>query len=687
MRLDDSLNPTRNGPQQGEPGAEPKVSNTRHGGATRTAQSTAAGNIAPSGGYVGRPPMLVNVALAHAAKGYYVHPLREGGKAPILRDWENQATTDPTKIRQWWAEDPRANVGIATGPTGLIAVDFDPKNNPDAYQAWADSEPGRATPAPQQTTNTPSGGQHRLWRASSGGVPNRVGLVPGVDVRSQGGNLVAPGSVLVGAGGSRRPWSAPGGGWELPSVASLPEAPRGVAELLSRPARERHAAPVGVSGQEAAFAREITKVATAPTGTRNQRLNEAAHNLGQLVGPTLSEDLVRTTLTEAAIAAKLDPEEVARTVESGLAAGMARPRKLANAPHAGASLVLTRASDIEIEPVYWLWDGRLALGTLGVLAGREGLGKSTLAYWLASQVTRGRLPGEFNRQPKSVLVCATEDSWSHTIVPRLTAAGADLDQVFQVEMRDDGLPMGLSLPRDVNAVADAARQVDAALMVLDPLMSRLSGTLDTHKDAEVRRALEPLVAMADSTRMAVLGLMHHNKSDSGDLSRSLMGSRAFSAVARSVHSVIQDGSDESGRSRLFGTWKNNLGRDDLPSLAFTIEGVKIDHPGREVHTSRIVWGDEVSVSIQEMQRRATEQQRPKSQTELAGEWLTAYLEGQPGLQCDGEQVRRAAAQAGFPESTLKTAKTRCGVQSTRAGVGKKGSVWYLPGAEVQGVLP
>jgi len=55
-------------------------------------------------------------------------------------------------------------------------------------------------------------------------------------------------------------------------------------------------------------------------------------------------------------------------------------------------LVLTRASDIKPRRVRWLWDGRLALGMLALLAGREGLGKSILGYWLAAMITRGELP-------------------------------------------------------------------------------------------------------------------------------------------------------------------------------------------------------------------------------------------------------------------------------------------------------
>jgi AAA domain len=99
-----------------------------------------------------------------------------------------------------------------------------------------------------------------------------------------------------------------------------------------------------------------------------------------------------------------------------------------------STLVLTPASAIKPRRVCWLWDRRLALGTLALLAGREGVGKSMVAYWLAAMFTRGQLPCEFLGKPTAVLVAATEDSWSQTIVPRLIAADADLSRVYRVEI-------------------------------------------------------------------------------------------------------------------------------------------------------------------------------------------------------------------------------------------------------------
>ena len=123
------------------------------------------------------------------------------------------------------------------------------------------------------------------------------------------------------------------------------------------------------------------------------------------------------------------------------------------------SVRLTRASDIAVRPVHWLWADRVALGTLALLGGREGIGKSTVAYQLAADLTQGRLDGVYLSEPRAVIVAATEDSWGHTIVPRLMAAGADLDRVYRVDVQTyAGFETGLSLPRDLTALGEAVGQ-------------------------------------------------------------------------------------------------------------------------------------------------------------------------------------------------------------------------------------
>ena len=160
------------------------------------------------------------------------------------------------------------------------------------------------------------------------------------------------------------------------------------------------------------------------------------------------------------------------------------------------------------------------------------------------------------------------------------AADADLTCVYRVDVvTAEGTGANLSLPRDLLALEHVVREVGAALIVLDPLLSRLDTALDTHKDAEVRIALEPLVTLADRTEAVVFGLIHVNKSSSSDVLTLLMGSRAFTAVARSVLFVMLDPEDES--RRLLGQPKNNLGRTDLPTKTFRIVGALAGMDWRE----------------------------------------------------------------------------------------------------------
>jgi hypothetical protein len=344
--------------------------------------------------------------------------------------------------------------------------------------------------------------------------------------------------------------------------------------------------------------------------------------------------------------------------------------------HRGRHLTLTPAAEIRPARARWLWDGRMPLGALSILAGREGVGKSSVAYWIAARVTRGELPGEHAGEPRAVLVCATEDSWAHTIVPRLIATGADLRRVYRVEVATDFGTAELSLPGDVERVGQAAHELGASLMLLDPLMSRLSASLDTHRDAEVRQALEPLTKMLDAAGMSGLGLLHFNKSMSGDPLNALMGSRAFGAVARAVSTVVKDPDDDTGARRLFGTPKNNLGPDDLPLLSFTMAGYAVPTDDGDCWTARVVWGDEVTgSSISEVMRRAQDDRGDRSATQEAADWLADWLTSQGG-QDDSAKIKSAGRAAGHNEEALRRARRRLGVRTESHGFPRR-TIWRL----------
>jgi hypothetical protein len=183
---------------------------------------------------------------------------------------------------------------------------------------------------------TGSGGAHGYLAHPSGTVPNSAGrLGPGIDVRGDGGYVVAPPSLH--ASGRRYQWLRPVVSELRPVPPTLLEAVRPSARGASAPVRlDRTRVSAYVA---AAIEGEAREVSGATKGVRNHRLNLAAYRLGQLVGAGLvSENTVREALHISAESAGLGRREANATIRSGLVAGIKQLRALdiASARGAGA---------------------------------------------------------------------------------------------------------------------------------------------------------------------------------------------------------------------------------------------------------------------------------------------------------------------------------------------------------------
>jgi hypothetical protein len=343
------------------------------------------------------------------------------------------------------------------------------------------------------------------------------------------------------------------------------------------------------------------------------------------------------------------------------------------------SLRLTAADTITLQPVRWLWQDRMGVGTFALFGGREGVGKTIVTHTLVANITQGTLPGIYYGTPKSCIIAATEDSWEHTIAPRLLAAGADLSRVYRADIVDaEGFDLPLSLPKDTAALSQAIAQVDAALVVFDPLMSRLDSRLDSHKDADVRRALEPLAQMAHTANVTVVGLIHVNKSTSSDALTLLMGSRAFVSVARSVLFVATNPDDED--QRLLATVKSNLGGMNLPTLVFQIRGEKVQTTaaGEEIWTGKLIWLGESDQSLREVLERVGERGDDAQSRREAEEWLLDDLESQGGTAARKEIIERGR-QAGHSARTLARARQHAKIAIVNRGFPRH-TYWVVPPA-------
>ena len=346
---------------------------------------------------------------------------------------------------------------------------------------------------------------------------------------------------------------------------------------------------------------------------------------------------------------------------------------------------MTWASDITPEPVLWAWEdddrnGRIAAGTLAMAAGREGTGKSSAGVWLMARITTGTLPGAWFGTPRNVLYVAVEDSWRHTLVPRLMAAGADLSRVgrFDVltETGDDGVT--LSLPHDNDLLEAEVDRHSVALVTIDPLMSVIGAKVDTHRERDTRTALDPLAQLADRTGSVLLGIAHFNKGGGTDAASLITGSGAFKNVPRAVFGFARDDTDE-GSTRVMTQVKNSLGRDDLPSLAYRLEGVEVPTPTGPAQTSRLVFEGNSERTVADLLRDARGGDDERSDQDEAGTWLLDYLGGRGGEAPAGD-VLKAGSGDGFAKHTLQRARRRVGVVTRKSGL-QGGWVWALADPE------
>jgi hypothetical protein len=357
------------------------------------------------------------------------------------------------------------------------------------------------------------------------------------------------------------------------------------------------------------------------------------------------------------------------------------------------SLLFRPASAIKIKPVRWLWDttpegspptshGRIPMYSLALAAGGPGIGKSQYAVWLTARVTTGTLPGELFGKPRGVVYAAAEDSWAMTIAPRLVAAGADMDRVWHVSVRDDQQAYArLTLPSDTSLLGQEAELHSVALLVMDPLLSYIDKGINDYRAAEVRQALEPLVAAADRHHFTILGLAHFTKAGGADPLSRVAGSGAFGQLIRCLIAFAKEEGEEGEDSRfVMSLEKNNLGRLGLPSYEYVIQSATVETDEGPSYVSRFVLGNETNTSVREVMREESQPDVNRGETNETVQWLRAYLSDAGGVDLSAD-IKKAAHKDGMSESSLHRAKRKLGVLARQSGFGKdRRSEWYLPGA-------
>jgi hypothetical protein len=341
-------------------------------------------------------------------------------------------------------------------------------------------------------------------------------------------------------------------------------------------------------------------------------------------------------------------------------------RRLAAARN--GTIIFKSATELPMEKIDWLWPGWLARGKLHLLAGAKSTGKSTILFDLAARLTTGKQwPDGAQGCTGDVMIWSGEDGISDTIIPRFVAAGGDRARLhFPIAAEVGGLTRPFDPSADVEAlVAAAADYPGLALVGIDPVVLMLPTRADSHKNAETRRGLQPLVDLAESRHVAIVGISHFTKgSQANDPVERVTGSLAFGALPRVVWGAS---ADEDGGQRRLVRISSNIGVSG-GGIEYTLGQALL--PDVDFGAQCVNWG----VQVRGTARELLNADRRSAQSEAAAFLRTYLAEGAK----PATEVKTAATAFGHSLGTLRLAQVQLGIRPYKNG--RSSWYWKLPEA-------
>lgn len=560
---------------------------------------------------------------AYARLGWPVFPLRPGEKRPAVASGFKAASTDSATVAAWWNADPARNVGIATGPWGFV-LDIDPQAGGDATLAALVAKYGPLPPTLEAVTR--NGGRHLYFAALAGARCSAGSLGPGLDIRADGGYVVAPPSVVPADPGvdafGLYYWT----NWEpLSGVAPvLAQAPAWLAALVladSRPAPVPLPPGVAPPPPREVTADTLLDLADAllhvdadDRGTW-VRMGQALKHLGD-AGFTLWDDYSQRGTTYDAddqayrwstfqpTAINIESVFYAARQAGWIGRGVTPQAAFAATP--GASpiplppaatsldsciLSLANLDSYTDRPLPHFVDRWIPQGEVTLLAGHGGGGKSYTALSIAVHVALGRPFGNLTTTQAPVLFYSGEDN-SQVLRRRLArlcralrVAPAELDgKLIMLDVSD----LDPALHREQRVESNGRKSIVLETALLDSLarlvqqrgigLTIIDNASDAYDDDEIKRARVRAFIRSLRTRLArpdraVLLLCHINKSSATNGksagAEDYSGSTAWHNSVRSRLSLIPDGDNAARIEHL----KANLGPKAGPVRLQWVDGV------------------------------------------------------------------------------------------------------------------
>ncbi len=484
-------------------------------------------------------------ALGYAAKGWPVFPCRKDTKRPFMTGGFHKATTDEWTVTQWWTQWPEAMIGVPMGnASGIWAVDCDGEEGIGQFAELC----GKHGYEPATLSQTsPKGGRHFLFSCPK----NREircsvrKVAPDIDIRAEGGYVIVAPSFRI--DGKEYSWD---------NGLPIAEPPSWLVEEAVKANARTAQSRYGM----AALRAEADKVAAAPEGERNDTLNKAAFAIGTLVGGgEISRGDAKAALLEAAIRAGLPQAEAENTIESGLKAGMDRPRSApAQQSETAADAYIIQGDDFisreyGYEPAV---EGLFDQGEIVLINARSGTGKGLLTMQLALEMGSApdtRDPMDFNerllwgrfRIPKmrrTLFVqaenrCARTQEKLNMMLAADPSYGPALKNMGYLSYDNVDIRTRGDFTKDayLSKVMEMADSHRYDTVIFDPLISFLGA--DENDNQEVDEALQRLIEWQKKTNVTCI-LVHHIGKNEGDLDG--RGASAIRAKADTLIAFTRD---------------------------------------------------------------------------------------------------------------------------------------------------
>jgi hypothetical protein len=275
-------------------------------------------------------------------------------------------------------------------------------------------------------------------------------------------------------------------------------------------------------------------------------------------------------------------------------------------------------------------------------------------------------------EPVNVLWVGFEDDWEEVVLPRLAAAGADVERVYKLRVATPG--QYLELMRDQQAIGELIDRHGVRVVAFEAIVDHLAG-VDDHRNAEVRRGLAPVVELARERQLLVIGTTHLNKTTTGSYRHRVAGSGGYLAVARVGWLVHRH--PDNPELRVVALGKGNLGK--VPdSIVFAIEGLEVPNPASDevADVGRVAPDPEPyadrSLTVDEVLAGAKPDHG--SLEDEVVEFLEGFLADGPQRSTD---VYDAGADRELGETALKRHKAAAKVRVYR----EDGAWWWRIGAK------